>query len=125
MTEKEVVISIEARKDMGDVSDFIIAVSRPSHAERYSLEVLAELNTLSYMATMLPEPEYRYPKRFHPEAKMIKLPGKPLSAIFHIESEHVIVDRIIHSSMITYRMLRCNAHKSLIITHTLHDAWRR
>lgn len=102
MTEKEVVISIEARKDMGDVSDFIIDVSRPTHAERYTLEVLAELNTLSYMATMLPEPKYRYLKRFHPEAKMMKLHNKPLSAIFHIESEYVIVDRIVHSSMITY-----------------------
>ena len=102
MTTKKVHISELAYDDMRDVARFIISVSRPSHAERYADEMEAELNTLSYMATMLPEAKYRYPKRFHPGAKMMKLHNKPLSAIFHIEGEYVVVDRIVHSSMITY-----------------------
>lgn len=54
------------------------------------------------MATMLPESRYYYPKRFHPEAKMMTLHKKPLCAIFHIEGEFVVVDRIVHPSMILY-----------------------
>ena len=101
MIEKKVVLSDETREDIDDVSDFIIVVSQPGHAERYTLEMLAELNALSYIATILPEPKYGYPKRFHPEAKMMKLHKKPLCAIFHIEGDYVIVDRVVHSSMIT------------------------
>ena len=102
MTEKKVILSDEAQEDIDDVSDFIIAVSRPSHAVRYAHEMLSELNTLSYMAVALADSMYVYPKRFHPEAKMMKLHNKPLCAIFHIEGEFVIVDRIIHSSMVTF-----------------------
>lgn len=54
------------------------------------------------MATMLPESRYYNPKRFHPEAKMMTLHKKPLCAIFHIEGEFVVVDRIVHPSMILY-----------------------
>ena len=102
MTEKKLILSDDSVEDMRDIASFIISVSRMQHAMHYIDEMLAELNTLSYMATMLPEPTYQYPKRFHPEAKMMKLQNKPLSAIFHIEGEYVIVDRIVHSSMITY-----------------------
>ncbi len=87
---------------MEDISDFIIAVSRPSHAERYIFEILAELNSLSYLGAILQKTKYGYPKRFHPEAKMLKLHNKPMCAIFHIDGDYVIVDRILHSSMITY-----------------------
>jgi len=102
MIEKQVMLSNEVLTDMEDISDFIIAVSRPSHAERYILEILAELNSLSYLGAILQKTKYDYPKRFHPEAKMIKLHNKPLCAIFHIDGDFVIVDRILHSSMITY-----------------------
>ncbi|MBQ6276388.1 MAG: type II toxin-antitoxin system RelE/ParE family toxin [Bacteroidales bacterium] len=102
MIEKQVMLSNEVLTDMEDISDFIIAVSRPSHAERYIFEILAELNTLSYLGAILQKTKYGYPKRFHPEAKMLKLHNKPMCAIFHIDGDYVIVDRILHSSMITY-----------------------
>ena len=102
MIENTVFLSEDATEDIGDISDFIVAVSRSSHAVQYTFEILSELKALSYIATMLPEPEYGYPKRFHPNAKMMKLHKKPLCAIFHIEDMNVIIDRIIHSSMITY-----------------------
>ena len=102
MIEKQVMLADEVLTDMEDISDFIIAVSRPSHAERYILEILAELNSLSYLGAILQKTKYGYPKRFHPEAKMLKLHNKPMCAIFHIDGDYVIVDRILHSSMITY-----------------------
>ena len=35
MTEKKVILSETVRLDIGAISDFIISVSRPEHAERY------------------------------------------------------------------------------------------
>lgn len=102
MTERKLILSDDSVEDMRDIASFIVSVSRPQHAMRYIDEVLAELNTLCCMATMLPESRYYYPKRFHPESKMMTLHKKPLCAIFHIEGESVVVDRIVHPSMILY-----------------------
>ena len=56
MTERQVIVSDDAQEDILDVAQYIIAVSRPDHAEKYAREVLAELATLNYMAVVLPIP---------------------------------------------------------------------
>lgn len=48
MTEKQVILSETVRLDIGKLSDFIIRVSRPEHAEQYTQNLLNELATLSY-----------------------------------------------------------------------------
>ena len=58
MIEKQVMLTDEVLADIEDISDFIIAVSRPSHAERYIFEILAELNTLSYLGAILQKTKY-------------------------------------------------------------------
>lgn len=102
MITKVVHIGELAYEDIRDIIKYIISVSRLSHAERYVDEIVADLETLSYMATILPAPIFDYPKRFHPNAKIIKIRNKPLCAIFHIDGDYLIVDRIVHSSMIIY-----------------------
>lgn len=100
MTEKQVILSETVRLDIGKLSDFIISVSRPEHAEQYTQNLLNELATLSYMATIRPECEWQLPKRYHPQAKTTTICKRKLTAIFHIEGEYVIVDKILPSSMI-------------------------
>lgn len=102
MTEKKVILSETVRHDIGKLADFIIMVSRPEHAERYTQNLLDELATLSYMATVRPECEWRLPKRYHPQAKTMPICKRKLTAIFHIDGEFVIVDKILPSSMIKY-----------------------
>lgn len=102
MTEKKVILSETVRLDIGKIADFIIKVSRPEHAERYTQNLLDELAALSYMATVRPECEWQLPKRYHPQAKIMPICKRKLTAIFHIEGEFVIVDKILPSSMIKY-----------------------
>ena len=102
MTEKQVILSETVRRDIEKISDFIISVSRPEHAERYTQKLLDELATLSYMATVRPECEWLLPKRYHPNAKTMTICKRKLTAIFHIEGDYVIVDKILPSSMIKY-----------------------
>ena len=40
MTEKKVILSETVRQDIGAISDFIISVSRPEHAEQYTQQLL-------------------------------------------------------------------------------------
>ena len=102
MTEKKVILSETIRQDIDAISDFIISVSRPEHAERYTQNLLDELADLSYLATMRPECPWELPKRYHNQAKTLPICRRKLTAIFHIEGDYVIVDKILPSSLITY-----------------------
>ena len=102
MTEKKVILSETVRLDIGAISDFIISVSRPEHAERYTQKLLDELADLSYLATTRPDCPWRLPKRYHPQAKTLPICRRKLTAIFHIEGDYVIVDKILPLSLIKY-----------------------
>lgn len=102
MTPKKVILSETVRLDIGAISDFIISVSRPEHAERYTQNLLDELADLSYLATMRPECPWKLPKHYHGQAKTLPICRRKLTAIFHIEGDYVIVDKILPSSLITY-----------------------
>jgi len=102
MTQKKVILSETVRLDIGAISDFVISVSRPEHAERYIQNLLDELAELSYLATMRPECPRKLPKRYHSQAKTLPICRRKLTAIFHIEGDYVIVDKILPSSLITY-----------------------
>ena len=73
MTEKKVILSETVRQDIGAISDFIISVSRPEHAEQYTQQLLDELADLSYFATIRPECQWKLPKRYHSQAKTLPI----------------------------------------------------
>ena len=102
MTEKKVILSETVRQDIRAISDFIISVSRPEHAEQYTQQLLDELADLSYLATIRPECQWKLPKRYHSQAKTQPICNQKLTAIFHIDGNYVIVDKILPSSLITY-----------------------
>ena len=102
MTKKKVILSETVQLDIDAISDFIISVSRPEHAERYTQNLLDELADLSYLATMRPECPWKLPKRYHSQAKTLPICRRKLTAIFHIEGDCEIVDKILPSSLITY-----------------------
>ena len=41
--------------DIGDIADYIVAVSTPEHAAKYARELQAEIMSLSYLAGIIPE----------------------------------------------------------------------
>ena len=102
MIQKKVILSETVRLDIDAISDFIISVSRPEHAERYTQNLLDELADLSYLATIRPECPWKLPKRYHSQAKTLPICRRKLTAIFHIDGDYVIVDKIMPSSLITY-----------------------
>lgn len=92
-----------------DVEDYYVELMR-FVASKYSLEaairyvkrIREDVEVLSHLAPMLPKSKYEFPKLYHPEAKTYVVGKKKLTAIFHIEGEYVIVDKILPSSLIKY-----------------------
>lgn len=101
MTEYRVIIPLSVRLYMDEISDHIIAISRPEHAIRYIHEMIAEIRTLSYLADALPYSQDSFIKRIHPHGKRFNIKHGTWCIIFHIEQDYVIVDRIIPSSSVT------------------------
>lgn len=102
MKEKTVVLSEDVTLDIEEISNYIVSISRPEHAEKYVQQLLDDIASLSYMASLRPESQWMIPKRFHPHAKVLLSHNKKWSIIFHINNDYAIVDRIIPSCMITY-----------------------
>ncbi len=102
MTEKTVILSEDVKLDIEEISNYIVRVSRPEHAENYVKQLLDDIASLSYMATTRPESHWMIPKRFHPHAKVLPSHNKKWSIIFHLDNGYAIVDRLIPACMITY-----------------------
>lgn len=102
MTEKKVIVSERVRRDLELITDEIMPVTSAEFAEHYERRLEAEIATLSYMATALPECRWLKPKRYHKDAKTMTIGKRKLTVIFHTEGEYVIVDKILPSSLITY-----------------------
>ena len=88
-----------------DVEDYYVELMRfvaskytMEAAIRYVKRIREDIEALSYLAPMLP----KIPKLYHPEAKTYVVGKKKLTAIFHIEGDYVIVDKILPSSLIKY-----------------------
>ncbi|MBR4492785.1 MAG: hypothetical protein IKO98_09020 [Bacteroidales bacterium] len=102
MIEKHVVLRDIVWFDIATISEFIIKVSSPEHAKRYTQQLLDELATLSYLASVRPESCWLLPKRYHPHAKTYHIMKKRLTVIFHIVGDCVVADKILPSTLITY-----------------------
>lgn len=76
MTEKKVILSETVRLDIGAISDFIISVSRPEHAERYTQNLLDELADLSFLAAMRPECPWNYRNATIPKPRRYRFAGE-------------------------------------------------
>ena len=92
-----------------DVEDYYVELMRfvaskytMEAAIRYVKRIREDIEALSYLAPMLPKSKYEFPKLYHPEAKTYVVGKKKLTAIFHIEGDYVIVDKILPSSLIKY-----------------------
>ena len=86
--------------DIDNIADYIVKVSTPEHAAKYSRELQAEIMSLRYFAGIIPESRYRTVLQYHPHAKQLRTRNKLLNIIFHIEGNVAIVDKILASKMI-------------------------
>lgn len=92
-----------------DVEEYFVELMRfiasnytTESAIRYAKRIPKEIEPLSYLAPILPKSNYEMPKLYHPDAKTYLIGSKKLTAIFHIDGEYVIVDKILPSALIKY-----------------------
>lgn len=100
MTLRRVIVPTSVRGELDVLAEYIISISTPEHAERYTTELVAEIRQLSYLADSIRRSYNPYVLSFHPRAKQIPLRHGVLTAIFHVEGDFVIIDKLIPSKLI-------------------------
>ena len=102
MKKYKVVYRVGAEAYFDKLGDYVSDLTSSSFALQYLQRLREEVETLSYLAPMLPLSKYELPKRYHPNAKTFVIGNKKLTVIFHIDGDYVIVDKILPSALVTY-----------------------
>ena len=98
---KKVEIDSSADCDIDELFDFLIDVMSYESARRYVQAMIAEVNSLTIFADCFAESRSLTIKQIHPHAKRMVSHNKKWIYVFHIESDIVVVDRVMKASMIT------------------------
>lgn len=95
----KVIVSNKASLDLDAMAEYIASLFRPESGHNYVNRILGQLAALSYTADVYPFSRYTTAKRIHPQAKTLSIINHRWTAIFHIDGNFVIIDRIIPSKM--------------------------
>ena len=102
MKEYKLKYSDEILADIDRLFVFATDQHTVDFARRYTDRLRKEIEDLSILAGIFRESSFRTAKLYHPHAKTMTIGHRKLTAIFHIEGEYVIIDKILPSCMITY-----------------------
>ncbi len=94
----EVVIHRRVYKQISEIQDYIAGINTYASAIKYSNALFDEIETLSYLADVLPETDWASAKEYHPEAKRMVTHNRKWNIIYHIEGDFVIIDSVLASS---------------------------
>ena len=100
MRTYKVVYSKETINDIDDVVDYITSIYRIESGLKYRNRIQSQLDALAFCADALPHSRRKMARRIHPNAKTLSIMNRRWTVIFHIDSDFVLVDRIIPSKLI-------------------------
>ena len=102
MKRYKVLYRADADTYFNELGEFIAEQTTPDFAIRYLQRLRNEIESLEFLAEVLPPSRYMMPLHYHPEAKTMPVGKRKLTVIFHIEGDYVIVDKILPSAMVMY-----------------------
>lgn len=102
MKRYKVLYRADADTYFNELGEFIAKQTTTDFAIRYLQRLRNEIESLEFLAGVLPPSRYRMPLHYHPKAKTMPVCKQKLTVIFHIEGDYAIVDKILPSVMIMY-----------------------
>ena len=94
----KVVVHKRVYEQIASIQEYIASINTYASAIRYSNALFDEIETLSYLADVLPETDWTSVKEYHPDAKRMVTHNRKWNIIFHVEGDFVIIDSILASS---------------------------
>ena len=95
-----VIVKDEVFDDINLLADYIISLSTAEHAEAYTRMLVQEIQTLEYLAAMIPFSPWELTKEYHPYAKAMVSRNRKWCIIFHIDGTFAVIDKLLPASML-------------------------
>lgn len=99
MRNYKMIISNEAADDLGEMAYYIATLYRPESGHNYVNRILGKLASLQYTADIFQYTKFANARKIHPLAKTIPIMNGKWTVVFHIDENHVIVDRFLPSKL--------------------------
>ena len=100
MENYKVVVSRLALDDLEMISDFIVKLNTTEASRIFVSNLYDDIQSLSYLAAMIPLSTSNTLKKIHPNAKRLLSKNKKWNIVFYINEGYVVVDRIILSKTV-------------------------
>lgn len=101
MRTYRVEVDASAWADIDELTDWIRDNMSRAGGDRYIDAMICEIYTLSVFADLYQESRYEAVRRCHPHARRTVSHNRKWAYVFHIESDVVVVDRILKAKLIT------------------------
>lgn len=99
MKIRKVIFSKTAVDDLNDIVSYIKNIYRLEAGLKYTERIREQLHSLAFCADSLAPNHFDMIKYRYPEAKTISIMNRRWTAVFHIDEDFVIIDRLIPSKM--------------------------
>jgi len=96
----KIVVSRLALDDLEMISDFIVKLNTTEASRIFVSNLYDDIQSLSYLAAMIPLSTSNTLKKIHPNAKRLLSKNKKWNIVFYINEGYVVVDRIILSKTV-------------------------
>ena len=100
MKINKVVYSKAAVDDLEEIVAYITSIYSLEAGLKYKERIQNDLEALAYSANAFTLSRYEMILRIHPEEKSLSIMNHRWTAIFHIDEDLVLVDRLLPSKMI-------------------------
>jgi len=99
MKTYEILVKKQVVYDLKEIKDFIVENNSESLANKYVTNLLSEIQSLKYLASILKSTRYNVAKNYHSRAKLLITKNKKWYIIFHIYKGKAVVDKIIAAKL--------------------------
>lgn len=100
MKIRKVIFSKTAVDDLDDIVSYILIIYRLEAGLKYTERIREQLHSLAYCAESLAPNRFDTIRYRYPESKTVSIMNHRWTAVFHIDEDFVIIDRLIPSKML-------------------------
>lgn len=100
MRKRRIILNPDANEDLRQIRIFVSSLYREESGYNYVKRMFLEITPLGNSADAFPISHFETARKIHPEAKTLSIMKHRWTVVFHIEGDHVVIDRILPSSRV-------------------------
>ena len=96
MRKYKLIIHNRVFDQISEIQNYIASLNTYKAAENYSNRLFEEIETITYLADVMPFSRWKVAKKYHAKTKCLITKNRKWNIIFHTDGKFAIVDSILH-----------------------------